>query len=63
VNVSSLEDASNHLPSEKRVHVYKKTYYATHPASINCATSDEFRERYLITDLFAENAVHLNYLH
>src|ERR1043165_5369114 len=62
-NVSSLEDASNHQPSEKSRHVYQKTYYATHPASINCATSDELRERYLITDLFAENAVHLSYLH
>jgi 4-deoxy-L-threo-5-hexosulose-uronate ketol-isomerase len=43
--------------------VYHKTYYATHPASINCATSESLRERYLITDLFAENAVRLNYLH
>jgi len=43
--------------------VYHKTYYATHPASINCATNDELRERYRITDLFAENAIRLNYLH
>ncbi|MFL6208668.1 MAG: 5-dehydro-4-deoxy-D-glucuronate isomerase [Pyrinomonadaceae bacterium] len=43
--------------------MYRKTYYATHPASINGATNDELRERYHIGELFAADEVRLNYLH
>jgi 4-deoxy-L-threo-5-hexosulose-uronate ketol-isomerase len=43
--------------------MYRKTYYATHPGSINGATNDDLRERYLIGDLFAADEIRLNYLH
>jgi 4-deoxy-L-threo-5-hexosulose-uronate ketol-isomerase len=43
--------------------MYRKTYYATHPASVNGAANEQLRERYLITDLFAEDEIRLNYLH
>jgi len=43
--------------------MYWKTYYATHPESIYGATNDDLREQYLIGDLFAENALRLNYTH
>ena len=43
--------------------MYGKTYYATHPASVQGATNDELRDRYLITELFAVDEIRLNYLH
>ncbi|HEX8141288.1 MAG TPA: 5-dehydro-4-deoxy-D-glucuronate isomerase [Pyrinomonadaceae bacterium] len=43
--------------------MYNKTYHATHPGSVNGAANDELRERYLISELFAENEIRLNYLH
>jgi 4-deoxy-L-threo-5-hexosulose-uronate ketol-isomerase len=43
--------------------MYRKTYYATHPGSIDGASNDELRERYLIGDLFAPDEIRLNYLH
>lgn len=43
--------------------MYRKTYYATHPASLHGASNDELRERYLIDDLFAPGEIRLNYLH
>lgn len=43
--------------------MYRKTYYATHPGSIDGATNDELRERYLIGELFTPEAITLNYLH
>lgn len=43
--------------------MYRKTYYATHPGSIEGAGNDELRERYLIGDLFAPDEIRLNYLH
>lgn len=43
--------------------MYKKTYYATHPESIDCATNDDLRERYLMTDCFVDDEVVLNYTH
>lgn len=43
--------------------MYRKTYYATYPGSINGATNDELRERYLINELFAEDEIRLNYTH
>ena len=43
--------------------MYRKTYYATHPGSVEGATNDELRERYHIPGLFAEGELRLNYLH
>jgi len=43
--------------------MYRKTYYATHPGSMKGATNDELRERYLVTDLFADGELRLNYTH
>jgi 4-deoxy-L-threo-5-hexosulose-uronate ketol-isomerase len=43
--------------------MYRKTYYATHPGSIDGATNEDLRDRYLIGDLFAPDEIRLNYLH
>src|SRR3712207_6667937 len=43
--------------------MFRKTYYATHPGSVEGASNDELRDRYHIPGLFAEGEVRLNYLH
>src|SRR4051812_37244730 len=43
--------------------MYRKTYYATDPASVHGATNDQLRERYRIADLFASDEIRLNYTH
>ena len=43
--------------------MYNKTYYATDPQSIDGASNDNLRSRYLIDGLFADGEVRLNYLH
>ena len=43
--------------------MYNKTYYATDPLSMAGASNEDLKSRYLITDLFADNEVRLNYLH
>ncbi|MDQ3652409.1 MAG: 5-dehydro-4-deoxy-D-glucuronate isomerase [Acidobacteriota bacterium] len=43
--------------------MYRKTYYATHPGSVNHTTNEELRERYLINELFADDEIRLNYTH
>ncbi|HEX8072346.1 MAG TPA: 5-dehydro-4-deoxy-D-glucuronate isomerase [Pyrinomonadaceae bacterium] len=43
--------------------MYRKTYYATHPGSVDGATNAELRDRYLLADLFAEGELRLDYLH
>ncbi|MET0622323.1 MAG: 5-dehydro-4-deoxy-D-glucuronate isomerase [Pyrinomonadaceae bacterium] len=43
--------------------MYRKTFYATHPGSVEGAANDELRDRYHIPELFAEGELRLNYLH
>jgi 4-deoxy-L-threo-5-hexosulose-uronate ketol-isomerase len=43
--------------------MYQKTYYATHPKSMDGATNEELRDLYIIGDLFVENEIRLNYTH
>ncbi len=43
--------------------MFRKTYYATHPGSVEGATNEELRDRYHIPELFAEGELRLNYLH
>ncbi len=43
--------------------MYNKTYYATHPESIYGATNEELRELYLVSNLFANDEIRLNYTH
>jgi len=43
--------------------MYRKTYYATHPGSMQGATNEDLRERYHIGELFARDEIRLNYTH
>jgi 4-deoxy-L-threo-5-hexosulose-uronate ketol-isomerase len=43
--------------------MYRKTYYATDPGSMQGASNDELRERYLFEELFAPGEIRLNYTH
>jgi len=43
--------------------MYRKTYYATHPQSIDGAANDELRRLYQVGDLFAPDEIRLNYTH
>ena len=43
--------------------MFTRTYYATHPGSVEGSTNDELRDRYLVPGLFAEGELRLNYLH
>ena len=43
--------------------MYRKTYYATDPSSMNNVTNADIRERYLFSDLFAPDEIRLNYTH
>lgn len=43
--------------------MFKKTYHATHPDMMVGASNQQLRDRYLIGDLFATDAITLNYSH
>jgi 4-deoxy-L-threo-5-hexosulose-uronate ketol-isomerase len=46
-----------------RINMYKKTYYATDPQSLNGASNEDLQSRYLLDELFANDEIRLNYLH
>ncbi|MDT8757248.1 5-dehydro-4-deoxy-D-glucuronate isomerase [Sphingomonas psychrotolerans] len=43
--------------------MFDRTYYATHPDMMACASNAELRDRYLISDLFRPGRCVLNYTH
>lgn len=43
--------------------MYRKTYYATDPLSLEGTSNEVLDSRYLINELFADGEVRLNYLH
>lgn len=43
--------------------MYRKTYYATDPLSLEGTSNEVLESRYLINELFADGEVRLNYLH
>ena len=43
--------------------MFKKTYHATHPDMMAGASNEQLRDRYLVEDLFANDALTLNYTH
>ena len=43
--------------------MFRKTYYATSPGSIQGLNNAQLREQYLIDQLFADDELRLNYLH
>ena len=43
--------------------MYRKTYHACHPDSMQGASNEQLRERFLVPDLFVADEVVLNYAH
>ena len=43
--------------------MYDKTYHATHPDMMAGASNEQLRDRYLISELFSDDRVRLNYTH
>src|SRR5881275_2965564 len=43
--------------------MFRKVYHATHPDSMEGATNDQLRDRYLVSGLFVPGEVVLNYAH
>jgi 4-deoxy-L-threo-5-hexosulose-uronate ketol-isomerase len=43
--------------------MYQKTYYATHPKSLDGASNEELRQLYLVSELFVPGDLRLNYTH
>jgi 4-deoxy-L-threo-5-hexosulose-uronate ketol-isomerase len=55
--------AASKTQLERGFVVFAKTFHATHPAMMDGAGNDQLRERYLVTGLFVDGAVTLNYSH
>lgn len=43
--------------------VFNKTYHATHPEMMLGVSNEELRDRYIVSSLFKENEINLNYSH
>ena len=43
--------------------MFQKTYYATHPDMMACASNEDLRDRYLVTGLFRPGEIILTYSH
>lgn len=43
--------------------MFEKTYHATHPDMMDSASTEDLRARYIVSGLFAADAVKLNYSH
>ena len=43
--------------------MFAKTYHATHPDMMECVDNDALRDRYLVTGMFEDGQVNLNYSH
>lgn len=43
--------------------MFEKTYYATHPDMMACASNDELRDRYRVGGLFRSGEIVLTYSH
>ncbi len=43
--------------------MFAKTYHATHPDMMECVDNDSLRDRYLVSDMFEDGKVTLNYSH
>jgi 4-deoxy-L-threo-5-hexosulose-uronate ketol-isomerase len=43
--------------------MFDRTYYATHPAMMECVSNEELRDRYLVQNLFRPGECVLNYTH
>ena len=43
--------------------MFAKTYHATHPDMMDSVSNDDLRARYLVSDMFVDGQVVLNYSH
>ena len=43
--------------------MFSKTYHATHPDMMECVSNEELRDRYLVSGMFIDGKVNLNYSH
>ncbi len=43
--------------------MFNKTYHATHPVMMDGVSNEELRERYIVSGLFKDNEINLNYSH
>jgi 4-deoxy-L-threo-5-hexosulose-uronate ketol-isomerase len=43
--------------------MFKKTYQATHPSMMDAVSNDSLRDLYLVTDMFVDDEISLNYSH
>ena len=43
--------------------MFAKTYHATHPDMMDCVDNDDLRDRYLVSGMFEDGKINLNYSH